>query len=337
MGLKNNITYSDIINKIGCEEVFKHYFGNFTLSDAYNSVLRTDNKKSTGFYVTKNGNVVYHDFSTGDKYNCVKFVSKLKGISFYDAIQDIAKTFSLTEGTGERVPSVIKPKQKSIFKVYTRPFTKLDLIWWGKYHITKEELEKYHIYSVAQFDTDKYSFITKKNELRFAYLFKEGAEGYFKIYTPTDLDRKWYFNGRNNIVFGLEELGISTQPSSKREKLIVTKSVKDYIVLKKFFPDVIALQNESKGAISQETIELLRLNYKHIIVFFDMDRPGVKSARHFYKIHKWYPFFIGNRNKNIWQNLKECKKEGVKDPSDFIKKYGLEKFESFLKKYKILK
>lgn len=331
MGLKNIITYQDIKNKIGCDRVFNHYFGKFSLGKAYNSVLRVDNKKSTGFYISKNGSIVYNDLSTNDKYNCVQFVAKLLNITYYKAIEHISNTFNLEEGSGDIViTKKIKERKKNKFIVNTKPFTTNDLNWWKQYGITKQELIKNNIYSLSSLKIGRLHLKVSSTELKFAYSFLDNENMYFKIYSPEDANIKWLSNIRLNYVYGLDKLSYNS------DTLLITKSLKDYIVLNKFTDDVIALQNESRSAISDEDLDFIKSKYSNIFIFFDMDRAGVKAANHFYKNHGFIPIFVGSNKKNVWQNLDNAKKTKVKDPSDFSKIYGLKNLELFLKTYNII-
>lgn len=340
MGLKNVITQDDILTQIGCEKILKSYYGDFNLRSSYNSVLRTDAKKSTGFYVNKKGLIIYNDFTTGEKYDCIQLVRKLlsikykKDVTVDEAILDIANTFNLKEGSGILVSPdpVFKQKEKNVFRVTVRPFTKKDKEWWGTYGITEQELSDNDVYSVKELRVGKFTFKTGIEELRYAYLLKDNeGNGYFKIYTPFSKKGKWYFNATLNLVFGLDKLNYES------DTLIITKSVKDYIVLKKFKTDVIALQNESLSSITDDTMDYLKKKYKHIIVFFDMDRAGIKASNEFKRKHNTHRFFLGDKDLNVWTNLQLIKELNVKDPSDYVQRFGLNALEIFLKKFKLIK
>lgn len=335
MALIQKLTYQDLKAKIGCQNIFEHYFGNFTFNESYHSPLRQDEKKSVGFFINNNGSVIYNDFAEDKKYNCVNFVQKLYKLNYYEAIEHIAKTFGLIEGGLKQVIpikpiTVHKKKQKSTFKVVTRPFTKTDLLWWKSYSITKQELTTNKVYSVASLTINNYTTYTARNELKFAYLlYDDAGNGYFKIYTPLSIERKWMFNGANNLVYGLANLKFIT------DTLIITKSVKDYIILKKFFPDVVALQHEGKAAISAQTINALKKYYANIYIWMDSDRPGIKAANFYKKTYGLKPILLGSDKLNIWKNIRQCKKNKTGDPADFVKKYGLDNFKKWLTQNKL--
>jgi len=323
MGLKQKISRTFLKDHIGEEAIFRHYFGDFQLGRSYNSVFRKDNKSSTGFYISENGSIIYNDLATSEKYDFVRFVMTLHNLNYYQALERIAADFKAFPGVLKGVapkPSQpltqLKKPKKATFKVVTRPFSKQDLQYWGQYYITDKELKQNDIFSVHSFQINDYTIYTETNQLRFAYLFKDDQNnGFFKIYTPNDKERKWLNNATLNMVTGLKSLNCT------QKTLVITKSVKDYIVLKKFLPDVIALQNESKAAFSPKTIKILQKCFKNIIIWFDADDPGIEAAKYYTETYGF---------KAITTPNSAFVKFGVKDPSDMVKRFGLPTFTQYL-------
>lgn len=346
MALKYNITPEQIYQQIGCVNLFNKYFGTFDYSTAYHSRLRQDNKKSTGFYVQEakynkqgkvisGGKVIYNDLTTGKKYNAISFVMALFKLDFYNALQRIAFDFKLTGDPNIKpVLQVVQPppiKETKHFSITTKPFTKADLKFWQQFGITKQELINNNIYSVYSVKVKTFTIFTEPDELKFAYLFKnDKGVGYVKIYTPYSEQWKWAGNVPLNLPFGLHSLPVNS------DSLIITKSVKDCLLLRKWFPDCIGLQNESPSSITKETIKALKRCYKHIYIWFDFDRPGLSAANYYYKKHGFIPIFTLPIKQNVWRQLTKAKQQGIKDPSDFVKQYGLPLFEQYLKHIKLL-
>ena len=328
MALKQTITREFLVEKIGDENIFNYYFGDFDLNKSYHSVFRTDNKKSTGFYVSKHGSIIYNDFTTCEKYDFVHFVMKLYSLSYYFALQQIAIDFNLIKGTkSSSKPAIVKhinqPKKKpeKIIKVGVVSFKEYHLKYWEQFAITKEELKNNHVYAVNNLYINGFQISTEDNELRFAYLFKDGEKEYLKIYSPYDSDYKWVSSVPLSLIYGIEELPHIS------DTLYITKSVKDCIVLKKFFTDVIAFQNESKDACTKETMKVLKKQYKRIVLIFDCDPPGKKAA-------EWYK---ENYNLELYfMPTNAYEKYGIKDCSDFVKHFGLTIFKQYLKYIKLL-
>lgn len=332
MALKKRITREDLKRKYGDENIFRFYFGEFEIGKSYSSVFRKDTKNSTGFYISEHGSIIYNDLATGDKYDFLAFVSKKFNISFYKALDKIDKDLSDVKLKPFKYNPLKEKVKKEIktFRVEIRPFTKRDLEYWAKYSITLDDLNNNNIYSVNALTINDYKIYTLFNELKFAYLFKdEKQNGYFKIYSPENDIWRWSSNTPLNLPFGMDKL------TCEYDTLVITKSVKDCIVLRKFFPECFATQNESSSSLKKETIKALQKCYKHIYIWFDMDRPGIKAANYFKKKYGFKPLFIGDKNKTIWKNLSIIKKEKIKDPSDFIAKYGYDKLEKYIQNLNI--
>lgn len=327
MGLKSKVSREYLKQHIGDEAIFKYYFGDFSLGKAYNSVFRKDNKCSTGFYVTENGSLIYNDLATSEKYDFVKFVAKLKNLSYYGAVEQIAKDFNVNGSKDFTVSTTtIKPitkKPKDLFKVTIRPFSKKDIAYWEQFAITKQELIQNNIYSVSKVEVGDKLIYTDYGQLKFAYLFKDedNTNGYFKVYSPLNKEFKWSGNVPISLPFGINNLPL------KNKTLILTKSVKDCVILRKFFPECIGLQNESKSSIRHETLLALQKIYKEIIVFFDADNPGKEAA-------KYYTEQYGFKSVHTPDILFE--KYKIKDPGDFVQQRGIEDFEKWLKYIKLL-
>lgn len=333
MALKLSITRELLKEKIGDVNIFRHYFGEFDMNVSYHSVFRDDKKKSTGFYVSEHGSIIYNDFTTCEKYDFVHFVMKRFGLNYYKALQQIAIDFDLIPGTKSSdkkaiidniIPQKVKPK-KEIDITITR-FKKIHLNYWAQYHITEKELKENNVHPISKFtikkEGEEFDIETTKDQLRFAYLYlDENGKGYTKIYSPYDENYKWVGNVPLSLVYGLNELPI------KSDTLFITKSVKDCIVLKKFFTDCIAFQNESKDACTKETMRVLKKCYKRIILIFDNDKTGKFAAEWYKDNYNVEPVFMPDSS---------YEKYGIKDCSDFVKHYGLDVFKQYLQSLKLL-
>lgn len=336
MALKRHLTRQYLKETIGDENIFNFYFGDFNLCRSYNSIFRKDDKPSTGFYLSENGSIIYNDFTNGDKYDFVKFVMRLYNLTYYKALERIAIDFNLQQGERSSIkPAVIKhikkpKKTEKVLQVGVCKFKKPHLEYWEKYNITEKELKENSVYAVNSLYLNGIQLPSKPNEIRFAYLIKDQNEkDYLKIYSPFNEEYKWVSSAPLNVPFGLNEL------SHKSDTLIITKGQKDRIVLKKFFTDVIATQNESKDALKKEVIYALKQCYKHIYIWFDMDKPGIRAANYYKRKYDFKPLFVGSSKRTLWQNIINAKKIHVKDVSDFVAYYGIENFKIYLQNLKL--
>jgi 5S rRNA maturation endonuclease (ribonuclease M5) len=316
----------NIYNKINDSEIFRFYFGEFDLSKSYPSVFRTDNKPSTGFFIGRGGRIIYNDLTTGEKLDAVNFVMKLYDISYPVAIRKIKEDLELITKDGspnlqrkQFVREVLEKEEVEI-SILPRPFTDLDIAYFNRYNISRYELTKNDVFSIKGVFMKGKLFRYSDKELRIAYRLMKGGKAYFKLYSPNLTTYKWISSIPLNCPFGIDTL-------PKRDtRLIVTKSLKDKIVLNKFFTDVIALQNESLAAFTEEDINKLKRDYDEIIINFDADNPGIKASTAYKERYGFNSFCIPQE---IYEEYK------VKDYSDYVEQFGLLQLKKLLRWQKL--
>lgn len=316
--LVKRIKKSDVLSKLSDEEIFRKYFGEYDLNKSYNSVFREDNKPSTGFYINKNNKLIYNDFVSSEKLDCIDFVAKLYNLTIDKAINKILTDFGIQNfeelNNIEGISIERKEKRKKEYSVGYVDWTEDHLAYWKQFSITKEELEDNFVYPVNSVYVNGYC-VANGDQLRFCYLINTPKQSYIKIYSPYDKEYKWMGNVPINEPFGLYDLPY------KSEILIITKGNKDRIIFKKYFTDVIALQNESKDSLKIETLDYLKSRYKRIIVNFDCDKAGKHAYLHYKELgceELTLPDFYFTQHK-------------IKDFADLVKERGLITFERFLK------
>ena len=131
-------------------------------------------------------------------------------------------------------------------------------------------------------------------------------------------------NCTQNEIGGLEFL-----PDSGKN-LIITKSYKDYRVLKNQGLNVIWFQNEGMTPNKPILVELCK-RFTYITVFFDNDETGIRESK---KISELLNSYKGKAGQMYLPQALLHK--GVKDPSDFYSKYGKELLIQFLEQKKLL-
>ena len=326
--LKKSIQEEDLLERVSDTDIFKKYFGDFDYCTSYHSTFRKDDDPSTGFYVTSKGRVIYNDLHPeGESYSSIGFVMKLFGLSFGDALKKIWNELVL-DNEGNEKPlefknnCLEKVKEDKEFAIIPKPvFSDEALEYWNRYSITEKELKENEVYEIKRVFINGKITPNKKDDLKFAYRINNGDKSYLKIYTPSAKKFKWVGPVPLSCPFGWDELPF------KSKTLIITKSQKDRIILKKFFTDVIALQNESLAALSEKQAQFLMTKYKRIILNFDCDKPGLKAANDFVKAYGWDTF---TTPQTLWEEKK------IKDCSDLVEEYGIEVLKKYLKKEKVL-
>lgn len=321
-----NINEEFILKHVSYYDIFRFYIPHLKLNQSFQSPFRKDSSPSACIKLSKKTGVPYYcDFGNDDTMNCWQYLMKLYNLNYNDTLRKVASDMGILNNPQNRnyKDIVFKYQQPKVDKSYLRfdiwvkkpkSLTNKELAYWEQYHITREELEKFHIYGVRKWAINGSFQPMIPNELVFAYHYPEVDS--WKVYKPlNDKKTKWKTNTSITQLEGLETL--------KKDKIcILTKAKKDRIVISKYIPECIACQSESEVAISPEDIEYIKSNCKKCYVWFDSDSKGVEASTYYNK----YGFDYINFPKEL----------EVKDPSDFSKKYGLEKFEEFLKNKKLI-
>lgn len=323
------ITKDFILSKVSDSQIFYYYFGKFELRKAYPSVFSKDKHPSTGFFIGKSGELVYRDWRDGRVWNCFQFVAALYGLKYYRALEKIANEFGLLDESKKIVSEkIIKEgmdmdttvKGKTIIQFKPEAWSDKNLLFWRRYEIVQPELEENNVYPIRELYINKQKIYNRDNHIRYAYVVKHKGEDYVKIYSPTDPKMKWVSNIPLDIPFGLETLKHASS------KIIITKSQKDLIVLKKIFDEVIATQNESEGSFPQWLQDRILEDYENRIIFWDNDSTGVEQCTKFNS--KGFGYF--NIPKEYYDQYK------IKDASDFVLYYGLDALKDLFKQKNIL-
>lgn len=322
-----------VLSRITDAMIFGYYFGPFKIGDKYPSKFRKDRNPSTGFYVSSKSNkLIYNDLKTAEKLDAFDFVQKLYGCSFQDAVTRVATDFGLVTGKVRNMDMNLMKKMMEFDKEEAKEYKKIQWMFrkhdaqsiefWKSYHITREEIRRERVFQIDRLFINDYEVPNKDNELRFALTIpRKGEEALSKIYAPTATDNyRFVSNIPNALPFGLNTL----IPGSSK-KLFITKAVKDKIIVQKFFPAVIASQNESSPSIPDALLEKFHAHFDEIFVLWDNDETGLHGMKEMEK--------RGCKGLHLPVSWLE---HGLKDYSDLAKSAGLGSVENFFKKHKLL-
>lgn len=269
------------------------------------SPLREDKRPSAIFiYDARVGQLVLHDFTTGDSFNSIRAIMYAHNITKPEALQFIMRgakeSYVLQNHDIVRVPT-----RKWVFKVAHGNWTAERLDYWYDYGVTKEVLKELHIGYAKNvwgrhIDQCDYRLLTGNC---FTYRFEDR----YKIYNPFD-DPKWLSNTNSSDIFGLDSL-------NNHETLVITSSGKDVAALRSMFrkidiqADVIAPQSES-----QQIPQIEELPHKRILLWYDNDQAGISNSL---------------KHCAIYPNCDIIHQPSYKDPSDWIKAEGYSNIAEF--------
>lgn len=328
------ITKDKLFSYVSPEQIFFHYFGPFTpISKVYPSPLRHDPTPSFGFCYNKRGEVIAKDLGKDIIYDAVTFVSALHNISYTKAMQKILFDFNISNDEVICKPTLIERssvkfddrlKKKTKIQIKTRAFNREELHYWNKqfrWNISEEELTFHDVFAFDRAFINSQPIFHDKS-LKFAFYQRDlldPKKGYFKIYQPNSRKHKWLSNIPLILPFGIDKL------PRKSDTLIISKGKKDLMILKKFFTDVVATQNESLSAIIN-CVDISK-NYKRTIVIYDADAPGVEACTKITNQYNW----------EYWNTPNYLLRErGITDIPEYVTAFGLRTLEKRFKEQGLL-
>jgi hypothetical protein len=325
-----------ILSKVDDYNIIRYYLGqDFNFKKDFHSPFRgKGSRPNLRFFEgdAGGGRIMFKDFATGQAGDCFRFVMFLHGCNFFEALEKIDEDFGLGIKAHKspvfKVQLKKKPdsihKQARLVQVLPREFTKEDLEYWSRYEITQAELERKNVYSVDKLYMNKQLLPSKKDELRFAYQFDQ----YIKVYAPLSKEYKWISSCPNDFISGFDDIKYKIFKGIQSKKLIISKSVKDEIVLSKFFKDVCSTQNESPGAINYDDMGWILRGYnpEDVYIAYDNDETGVNASTYFTEGYRF----------NYVNVPKIFRREGIKDWADLVMYKGLDTMENYLKIKKLI-
>lgn len=327
---EERVNKDDVYKKIDDAQIFGFYFGPFKFRTTYPSVFRRDRNPSTGFYINKNGRIIYNDIATGEKLDAFAFVGKLHGLDYGEAVRKVALDFGVIKGDRSPLISLESLKKPNQLEEQLKKETTIEITYdkwsydylhyWEEYGIEKKELEENDVFPISKLYINHKFIPNFRGNLRFAYILNYKENCYKKIYEPFAEKRyKWFNNTPIYLPYGYDSLRYKT------DTLIIQKSQKDRLITLKFHPDCIGIQNESKAALRDSTLDFLKQKYKRIICIFDNDERGIEACKEYTE--------RGCEAYHLPTSL--CEK-GVKDISDLVKNYGLKNAEKWLMREHII-
>ena len=308
---KEPLTLDYILSKVSEYDIYAHYLGKFKPGLIYNSPFRKDSNPSFGVFLSKRtGKLLFKDHGSGVCGDIIKFVRELTGITNYnDVLQEIVNRLKITNKTVLKSTKPIESKE-TIIGIVRQPFTEKDKQYWATFNISIPTLEKFNVNSIKYYLCNGIvKGIYKEENPMYAYKVYNN----FKIYKPLgDKFTKW----RNNLT-EYDIQGYAQLPK-KGNLLIITKSLKDVMVLHEMGYFAVSPSSESTF-IPETVLNDLKKRFKHILLCFDRDAPGVTNMR---KVS----LKTGLNGFLVHKSLKS------KDISDAVKNNGFDVVKNWLNK-----
>ncbi|MBC7643444.1 MAG: hypothetical protein H7174_14105, partial [Flavobacterium sp.] len=152
-----------------------------------NPFSETDKNPSFSLYY-ENNILKFNGFNETNRNGDVfQFVADKKDLDcktqFKEVLECIAAemNINLSQTPQPKPKKIVVENKPKVLHITKRPYTQMDLDFWGKLGVKKEVLERYKVHSLSQhhFDNNK-PYQTQKDSICFAY----EINGLFKKYTP---------------------------------------------------------------------------------------------------------------------------------------------------------
>ena len=323
------------------------------------------NEKSPSFTVSDEKEF-YHCFSTGEHGNIFDFLMKTKSMGFGEAV----KTLAAEAGMQPFRFSNYDEKKEKKFKIYKdilldyKNFFHKELIngkniealdYLKKRCLNKSIIEEFQL-GYVPWKNDFYTSLVKK--------FSEEEINETRLYYKSDKTQKYIDRFNNRIIFPINNLSEDTVAfggriikESKLAKYINSPETEFYkkgrmmfnldkaktmrsatreVIIVEGYMDVISLYSSgiknvvsnSGTALTESQIELVWKFFSDPILCLDGDQSGQKAA---VRIAERFFSMINENNKIYFSVMPDGK-----DPDDYIKSNGKDKFREFLSEKKII-
>lgn len=277
------------------EDIFCLLLGsNLEIEKPISSPFRKDRHPSFVLKYSVQGNLYFVDHGTGDWGNWFDLYKILYGGTYKEAVSYIMGFLK----PSRKVHIQSKPKmkrKKSDTKIFVKfsKYTKRSLKYWEDYGISLETLQHFNVKPISCYK------IFRRGEMSLPHFIPgysyEYGDGNRKLLFPkVSKEMKWRSMGV--FIEGKEQL------SEKGETLIITKSLKDTMVLYEL--GYHSISPSAEGCLLPEDYMIkLRDSYKKIYLLYDNDDAGIQASE---RMKEAYPYvdkiFL---DKNIAKDISE--------------------------------
>lgn len=121
-----------VLERISDISIYEYYMNErIKPGDLYKCCFHTDKVPSLGFKRMQSDMLIYNCFSCGAKGGVFDFVSKVRNISYKEAVHEIVDSFESNKTTQFKRPSQVEDVfydvKKIIIRPYSKPFNSVDV------------------------------------------------------------------------------------------------------------------------------------------------------------------------------------------------------------------
>lgn len=299
-----------VLSRISEEDIMRFYLGiPVQFGRMVTSTLRRDNTPTCGFAIDQRGILKFKDFAGHFHGDCFNVVQHVYSCDFLTALQIIANDFKLygTPVVPEIVERLVTPAMPRVAKkisVKRQRWREVDKAFWSRFGITSKTLNKYNVSSISHaWVEDKVVYTYTDSDPGYVFWL---AEGNSKLYFPNRT--QYRFLGNSNLLQGYSQL------PATGSILLITKSLKDVMLLSQYNIPAVAPASESSVLTPAEYSELIE-RFDTLYSLYDFDYTGVHGAQKMKKLYGIAPLFLTNGRFGSVDYR-------AKDVSDYYKLHG---------------
>ena len=339
--IKNFLDKEKILEIVDEDTIFELVFGFKPVEfELITSPFRVDNRPGCWFEYSFSGRLKFIDWASEYYINGTKVVSMdcFDAVKMYFDLPNFYETLhfiythliqgkELTAEKAKKKERKVRKKEKgtTTILIETRGFDARDAIFWKRYGISSEMLKRDKVFALSKYKILSSSGTSKLiRTFGISYAYTDFQESKKKIYSPYSSKKgKFITNCGKDDIGGLRVL------SETGNKLVISKSYKDWRVLKNQKVDSIWFQNEGMFP-TVFTLFPIFARFKEIIIFFDNDRAGKNASLNLENYLKNMGCTLPIRSVSLPDHSR------IKDPSDLVSYEGEKRLKEFLLNVQIL-
>jgi len=308
-------------------DIFEWELGNIPRKNIISPLRYGDDSPSFQVKQSSSGIWIAKDYG-GNQWsgNAISFVQERYALSFPEAMNKIIEDLGFRKKSKE-YKSVIKNissiKKESNYVPFIEfneiPFTKEGAAYWNSYHLPTDFIKANNVFQVGLWAIDKKIQQKTEGEVTFVYWAEDIKKAkILRIGPNVSKGDKWRSGMHNSYLWSYFKY-----KGSVVDNLFIAKSYKDELVLRYLGHDVISLQSENSRVLLEsgnaDKINNIAIN-KYLTL--GADKQGWLTSYEITKATGWDYFNIGRTY---------YKREGLEDPADFVKEYGIDPLDSLIK------
>lgn len=317
-------------------EIFKLFFDDIQVDKQrlYQAPYREDSTPKCYFEYGYTGALHFVDFASSVvRKDCFGLASAVYKVSFQETLSILDKLLNLGLSNADTIIPPVPAKsiartpeirKQTELQVRYREFNLRDRDFWYSYGITRSQLISDKVYPVSSYTLyTRDGKVINTSPYQATYVFEDFSNNKKKIYSPKSNVFKWVTNCSGNDLGGVGNLDYT------KDYVIISKSYKDYRVLKNEGLNTIWFQNEGMLP-SKEVIGKYLKGFKKVVIFFDNDKAGLEAC---IKIKEYLTKILDSEILSFIIPTPYLK-DNVKDPSD-LRKFNNLQFNTIINKLKL--